>query len=809
MRARPQWRKGALGLFLVLHDMEREAIMIRTSIHTALFVGAALAPLAAASAQDAAPVAQGQVAAPAASDGLGEIVVTAQRRSENVMKVPLSVSVVTAETLVKRGVNDLSAVTKLAPSLQVAQDNTYSIRGVGTATFATTVESSVSQMVDDVVLGNGEFAANAFYDLERVEVLNGPQGLLFGKNASAGLINITTAKPKIGKLEGNADLELVSRDRPVKNGHGIQGRATLNLPVSENSALRLNAIYSGQDSVTWPEVNPKVRNDMGLRSLGLRAKYLWEPDTALSVYILGDYNRQRGVTGRYDITYRELGAGSAYTGLGLPSGTTNRIFQADAPNFRDTETGGAQANISYTFDSGVQLINIAAWKHMTTGFSFDSDETQYNFFNTNSAHQNYNQFSEELRLALPSGNRLTGQAGLYYFHSQLNQQNLLGGNNGLPSFLLPTFPFCVGATQLGAPPAACPVSNTSFLGQDSRFTLKQNSFAGYGQVSYGLTDTLKATAGGRVTYDKASIDLLENTGQYFVTLGIPNNHSVQSTDATNFSYKVGLDWQATPTTLVYGFYGRGYKGPGFSNTAPAPGANLAVRPEISKGGEIGIKTRLFDNHLTLSLSGFYTRYTDLQVQSWITVLRTFVLANAAIATTKGVDASFTARVAPGLTLSGSATYADAKYNDFPGAQCYPTQTTGGCSATQSSFNAAGYQIPLSAKFSTSLGADYQHALTNTLDGLVSLSYYHRSSLSAGFGPAFQIPSWDTLDASLGLKAANWTLSVFCKNCTNAIRPISIGSDGGDASLSPAVLTLNQRFSFNSVRTIGVRAGINF
>jgi len=780
--------------------------MIRTSIQAALLVGAALTPLAVASAQEAAPAAP---TSSAQADGVGEIVVTAQRRSENVMKVPLSVSVVTADTLVKRGVNDLSAVTRLTPSLQVAQDNTFSIRGVGTATFATTVESSVSQMVDDVVLGNGEFATNAFYDLERVEVLNGPQGLLFGKNASAGLINITTAKPKLGKLEGVADLELVTRDRDVKNGHGIQARATLNLPVSENSALRLNAIYSGQDSVTWPDVNSAVRNDMGVRNLGLRAKYLWQPDNALSVYVLGDYSRQRGISGRYDITYRQFGTGSAYIGRGVPAGTNNLTFQADAPNFRDTETGGAQANVSYTFDSGVQLINIAAWKHLANNFSFDSDETKFNFFNTNASHQTYNQFSEELRLALPSGGRVTGQAGLYFFHSQLDQQNLRGGNNGLPSFLLPTFPFCVGATQLGTPPAACAVSNTSFLGQDSRFTLKQDSFAAFGQLGYGLTDTLKVTAGGRVTYDKASIDLLENTGQYFVTLGVKNNRSDQSTDATNFSYKVGLDWQATPATLVYAFYGRGYKGPGFSNTAPAPGADIAVRPEISKGGEVGIKTRLFDNHLTLSLSGFYTRYTDLQVQSWITALRTFVLANAATATTKGVDASFTARVAPGLTLNGSATYADAKYTDFPGAQCYPSQTTGGCSATQTSFNAGGYQIPLSAKFSTTIGADYQHALTDSLDGLISLSYYHRSSLAAGFGPAFQIPSWDTLDASLGIKAANFNLALFCKNCTNAIRPLSIGSDGGDASLSPAVLTLNQRFGYNSVRTIGVRAGINF
>jgi hypothetical protein len=203
------------------------------------------------------------------------------------------------------------------------------------------------------------------------------------------------------------------------------------------------------------------------------------------------------VTGRYDITYREAWHRQCLYGLGPAVWHHQSYFPGRCPNFRDTETGGAQANISYTFDSGVQLINIAAWKHMTTGFSFDSDETQYNFFNTNSAHQNYNQFSEELRLALPRATAPAGP-GCTHFHSQLNQQNLLGGNNGLPSFLLPTFPFCVGATSLARRRRA--VSNTSFLGQDSRFTLKQNSFAGYGQVSYGLTDARRPpVAASRMT----------------------------------------------------------------------------------------------------------------------------------------------------------------------------------------------------------------------------------------------------------------------------------------------------------------------
>lgn len=766
--------------------------------------------------------AHAQAAAAAEADAAdnGEIIVTAQRRSENVLKVPVSVTVVGAEELIQRGANDLTAVTKLAPSLQVAQDNTFSVRGVGTATFANTVEASVSQVVDDVVLGNREYAANAFYDIARVEVLNGPQGLLFGKNASAGLVNITTNRPKLGEMSFIADGELVQRARPGKDGTGYQIRSTANVPVGENAALRLNFIYSDQDPITVSNVNPAVRNDLGLENLGVRAKFLFEPSDALSVYVIGDYNRQRGITGRYDITFRQFGTGSQYPARGLVAGTENFNFAAEAPNYRDSNTGGVQANIGLKFDNGMELTSISAWKQAKTNFQFDSDQTPFNFFSYNGANQKYDQYSQELRLALPTGNALSGQFGAYYYRSVGTNQGFRGGNNGVPSFVAIGFPFCIGATVTAGPPPACSVSNSSFLGQDFQYRLTNDSYAGFGQLAYQLTDTLKFSAGARLTYEKAQINLRENFGQYFVTLGVKQNVSNQETDATDLSYKLGIDWQATPDLMVYGFYGEGFKGPGFSNTSPAPGANLAVRPEISRGGEIGIKGKALDGALTFSVSAFYTKFYDLQVQAFVQSLRTFVLGNAATATTKGIDMSFQLRPVEGLTLSGSASYADATFDDYPGAQCFPTQTTNGCKADINSslpgfvgtFNAKGYQLPLSSKFTATLGAEYAVPVTDSMEAQIGIGYYHRSPQSAGIGSAFTIPTWDTIDLRVGLKAENWSLNLFCKNCTNQVRPISIGSDGGDANpvgTAPPVLTLNQRFSFESVRTIGVRAGINF
>lgn len=754
-------------------------------------------------------------AAAATSD---DIVVTAQRRSENVLKVPLSVSVVSGQTLTQQGVNNLNAMTRVAPSLQVAQDNTFSVRGIGTATFATTVESSVSQVVDDVVLGNNEFASNSFYDIARVEVLNGPQGLLFGKNASAGLVNITTIRPKLGSLSFDGDVELVNRDRPISDGQGVQVRGTLNAPVTANSAIRLNAVYSYQDSITYPQVNSAVRNDMNPHNVGVRLKYLWEPTDALSIYIIGDYNRLRGISGRFDVTFRQFGAGSVYPGLGLKASPDNLIYSSEAPNYRDAENGGVQANIAYRLSSGVQITNIAAWKQSTVANQFDSDNTPVNFFSFNQAHSRFNQYSDELRVALPDGERFSGQAGLYFYHSDNATEGFRGGNNGVPAVVASGFPFCIGATVLGAPPLACPVSNRSFLGQDYRFSLKQDSYAAFGQIGYKITDTIRLTAGGRVTRDTGVINLLENTGKYFVVLGVPNNLSNQSVSNTNFSFKVGADWQATPNLMLYGFYGQGYKGPGFSNTSPAPGADLRVRPEISRGGEIGIKGRAFDRRVTFSLSAFDTKFSDLQVQSFVQALRTFVLSNAATATTKGVDFSVQARATKDLTFIASGVYSDAKFNNYPGAQCYPTQTTNGCRADLNSsnpnfvgvFNAAGYQVPLSSKFTSTIGVEYEPRLTGTLTGQFGASYYHRSRQATGIGNPFFIPEWNTLDLHLGVRTARWNVSLFCVNCTNSVRPTAIGADGGDANpiSGPPVLTLAERWGYNSVRTAGLRLGVS-
>jgi iron complex outermembrane receptor protein len=739
----------------------------------------------------------------------GDIIVTAQRRSESVLRVPVSVTVVGADALRSNGINELSSLTKLAPSLQTGNDDSFSVRGIGTNTFAPTVESTVSQVLDEVVLGSPTFAANAFYDVERIEVLNGPQGLLFGKNASAGLVNITTTRPRLGEYHESFDLEATSRSRPGEDGQGIRVRSTLNIPVSDTVAVRASGTYSTQDSITRNRGTPIGRNDPNVNQYGGRLKILAEPSSALSIYLIGDYFKSSGISGFNDSTYRSLGSNSQYSTIlpaaGVIAGPRNLDIATDGPAFRDVEMGGAQANLSYRFDNGIELSSITAWKAFKQTFQFDADQTPVDYFNSNLNETKYDQFSQELRLALPSENPFTGQFGLYYFKSSTTNDVLRGGLNGLPGFVAAGFPFCVNAKVTAGPPPACNVSNSFFLGQDAHLDNHVESYAGFGQVSYAVTDRLKLTAGGRLTHDEASIDLVENVGHYFVTLGVPNNHSTDKVSNTNFSWKLGVDYQMTPNTLLYGFYGQGYKGPGFSNASPGPGANLAVEPEISKGGELGIKSAMLDGRLRLSAAAFYTRFSNLQVQAFDVILQTVVLGNAATATTKGIDFSLQLRPVRGLTLSASASLIDAKFNSYPGAKCYTTQP--GC-AVGGVFDAAGERVPLSAKFTSTLSADYQVPLSDRVDAVTNLTYYHRSNLNSGFAPTMTIPTWDRIDASLGLRMNSVSVALFCKNCTNQIRPFSIGEEPGD-SVNRNTLTLLQRFNYDSVRTIGLRLGFNF
>ena len=753
----------------------------------------------------------------------GAIIVTAQRRAENLQDVPVSLTAVTGDMLKSRQINDLTGVAVAAPSLQVGADNNFAVRGVGTLAFSNTIDTSVALALDDVNLGRPDLGAPLLYDVARVEVLNGPQGLLFGKNASAGLLNIVTARPEIGQFYGSTEFELANRDTPGADraAPAIIAKQILNIPVSENSALRLNALYAYQESPvtqvaaleggTIPFVNVERKNYDADRNIQLKAKYLYESDSGFSLYVIGDYNNLEAGLNRFNSQAREFGDGSPREQLVLDAGVTpgpeNFLNAADGGYFQDSEVGGAQATVAYEFNSGLELSNTFAWRFFDNQANLDVDSVPVPEVNTNYTDTSYDQFSNELRLSLPSDQPLTGQVGLYFFKSTLDTSNALFGNSGFPSFLLPTFPFCVGAEVAAGGPPNCSVSNDFFLARSFQATQDTTSYAGFGQLTYQLADGLEVFAGARVTRDEVELEVEQGQLKGFINLGVLPGTFSDETSNTNFSWKVGGQYEPTPDIMLYGFYGRGYKGPGY-NTSAITGADgvpalRQIDPETSNAIEVGVKTTLLDGAMTFNVSAFHTKFDDFQVQSFDQALLTFVVQNAAEVTTQGIEVTLGLRPFDGLSINGSATMLDAKFDSFPGAQCYLGQPDASC-AIDNTFDAAGNSLPLSPDFTSTVQAIYEFDVSDKVSPFIQGSWYHRSSVNYQISgaPGAAVGAVDTFGLSAGVNIDDRIrASIFCNNCTNKIVPVNISTDSGENN--DGVLTYNQRFGLNSVRTVGL------
>lgn len=780
-----------------------------------LSTAAAITTLSAAPALSQASTTAAAQEAPAANEtsAVADIVVTAQRRSERLQDVPVSVQAVSANDLRAAGVNDQRQLSIIAPSLQVQQDNNYAIRGIGTQTFANTIESSVATAIDEVTLGSIVLNGNPFLDVAQVEVLNGPQGLLFGKNASAGLVNITTTRPELRHYGVAFDMEAVTRDRPGSNGNGVLSRTTLNIPIGENSALRVSGIYRYDDALVQNiRQNAYGRFEPNYQQYGGRAKYLYEPSDALSIYLIGEYFEQHGIGTIFDTTYRSAAAGGVDAGPLAAAGVTpsaeNLVVATDAPAWRDLTTGGAQANVSYQFNNGWTLSDVFAWKTYSLNQQIDADELQFDGANINAQRAKYNQYSNELRLALPAGNRLTGQVGLYYFRSTLDQHSQVAGNNLVPSFVLPSFPFCVGATVSQPSPPGCSVSNSNFLGNDKDYRLNNESYAGFGQFTWEVVDRLKLIAGARVTRDRVSINLAQNRGAYFVVLGVPNATFNQSYAATTVSFRGGAQYSFNRDVMVYATYGRGWKGPGMNDTGASADATLRVLPERADTIEVGIKSTFFNRLLTLNASVFHTTFKNLQAQTLDTNLRAFVIGNAGQATSQGVEVNAILRPMRHFSINANLAFVDAKYDSFVGAQCYTGQTTPSC-AIDGRFDASGNRLTFAPKFTSTVGASYEVPLSDKASLVLDGSYYHRSRVESlvNAAPGSAIDAIDIFNASVGLKIGQVSAAVFCKNCTNKVYALTTGIESGDSNAG--YLSYTQRIGLDSVRSAGVRFGFSF
>jgi iron complex outermembrane recepter protein len=724
-------------------------------------------------------------AAPATSssdDTLAEIIVTAQRRSEDLQSVPVAVTPISAQDLATRKLEDLTQLTLAAPSLQITTDNAFTLRGVGSQIFTEQIDSSVGVSVDDVSLGVPLFMSNGiFNDVAQIAVLDGPQGLLFGRNASAGLLQIVTNKPVLNQLSGDAGLEYDDRDTSPGGHFGMVARGTLNLPVSANSALRINVLGSDQDPVVKQVVDTSPNAQLNQSRVGLKAKYLWLPTDDTTVYVIGDYSRERGIGGIWDRSWRVADpAGLDYPAIvkdGITAGPDNLRSGVSGPDYRSVDTGGVSINISQRLNSALTLSNIFAWRQYALSLNLDTDYTSAPLVDTNFNASTYKQFSDELRLAVDLP-KLDGQVGFYTFASFTHANSLLL------------------AELLGPPPA--PV----LLGGDYVAANFERSVAAFGQFNYHVSSDLRLLAGARVTHDLVGVNTTEDEGTYIIPLEGPTGYFTFSHGNTNFSFKVGAEYDLAPGSMLYLTYGTGYKGPSYPANLSFPGQDPYVKPETVRDVEGGIKTMMLNDKLRLNISGFYEKFKDFQAPTFTPENELGYTGNAGGARSAGVEVNATARPTRDLTINLGFIFSDSYFTDNI-TGCFPGQSLTSC-PNGTSFQGAGLAMPAAAKVTSTLEGAYDfHIGSNTLTA--EANWYHRTGINfdANGDPLTRVGPIDILGASLTYRLQQMEFAAFCKNCSNVIFPTFLGREPGDTG------SVVQSFSYNSVRTIGVSANYKF
>jgi iron complex outermembrane receptor protein len=749
-------------------------------------------------AQQSAANSRGQSAQPEAPRPTGtveEVIVTAQRREESLQKVPIAMTALSGDFIKQRNLYDSSQLQYVVPSLQLEGINDqvgaidFFIRGVGSALGTPAGESSVATVLDGVVMGRPEMGVVQFFDVQRVEVLRGPQGFLFGKNASAGLINIVTTLPQLGRYETEAHFEYGGRTA-APSGNELVSQVAVNIPLGSSQALRLD-VFANHDDPLFKDILPGNKAHLGQTEGGARLKYLWRPTERLEIYAIADYAREAGA-GTEQYSSRFDAPGGFFQTLdqaaGIHPSPTNVYIAANAPIDNHFAVGGGQLQLTYHLDGGFDLTNLIAGRAFIQTELSDGDNTPASVLDRNTRGLDERQFSDELRLTSPSQGAFTYQLGLYYFDARYTQNNDQSGRlEGL------------------VPP---PPPGTGFVGILYNETILSKSYAAFGQGVYHFTDRLRLIAGGRVTHDVLSGTSVANLGDNLFPL-FDRTPIDQQVTVTNFSGRVGGEFDIAPDNMAYFTYSRGYKGPAIND---ATDATTPLRPEIPTDFELGLKSTLFDHRLVLNVALFDEDYKNYQAQGFDPGKQIFVLLNAGELASRGVEIDFTARPAPGLTISGGASYDDAHYVSFKGQTCYPLEPLGtgrNQCAPNGTSDASGNRLENAPRWTVSATATYEHPLTQALDGFVEGDYYYRSSVFyiATNDPRELGPAYGIIGGSVGVSSHNgtWRLSAFVRNLLDKrfstyILENPLSSAVGDDALGGVYLNF---FGINSFRTIGV------
>lgn len=740
--------------------------MSRTAIHRTALLSVAFSWPGALMAQTAAPVPsdpQAQAAAPVQANGdtgIADIVVTAQKRASTTQNTPLAITAVGGADIAARQITDIQ---NLAPSLPNVNFGTnvgfarIAIRGLGLDATTAGQEGRVAYHTDGVYISRPTAQMATFFDINRVEVVRGPQGTLYGRNATAGAINVITNDPtdtEQGYFKitgGNYGL--------IRTEGAISGAASDTL--SARFAFQTNDRGGyGENATTGQHIDNN-------HSFGVRAKMKYEPNNKFRLLLSVDYSYERD----HNNVYHYIGEGKpGVTPFGPALGGSvakdpRNTYGNVPPDNQDRFAGfGATANYEFGFAT---LTSITGYRDSSTFLQADSDGTQIPL-GTLHISEKAHQVSEELRLSGAVSN-LKWIVGGYFFNEHID-----------------------GTTNIS--PIRSPITTKQVQGVDYTGKFSTSAYAAFAQLDYQIISGLTVSAGARYSYEKRGINLVG-----VVDLFTPYNHSVpydysafqdESTTFTATTPRASIEYKPSTNILMYATYAKGFKSGGFNLGAVAP----PVRPEKLTDYEGGIKTKWFDDHLQLNLAGFYYDYKDLQVQT-ITNANA-VLTNAASAHVKGVEVEVVARLVRGLEISANGSWLDARFTNFLTPD--PARLELGV------LNLAGNRLPQAPKYTANIAAQY---MLPTSVGKVTLrgeaSYTDRVYFSFFNRPEVSQDAYVKGNVILSLSTPKGiTASLFVRNIADK-RTIST------AQVSTGIFGFPIMGAYDPPRTFGGSIGINF
>jgi iron complex outermembrane recepter protein len=682
---------------------------------------------------------------------LEEIVVTAQKRAENVQDVPLAIAVVTGDELQRANVREFADMSKVSPSLQIRSADqpvnaSVALRGIGTFAFSIGVEPSVAVQVDDVPVA---FQARAFTDLtdvERVEVLRGPQSTLYGKSASAGLINITTKAP--------TDEFTSSLNLSATSDHEYRGAASLSGPLGQKLHYRLTGSHSDFKGNIDNLATGKTVN--GRDDTTLRGKLVWDPIEALTVTLGANYSggESTAVSAFSAIAPTALLRGTPGVTPdvvlpGLDIGPESLQIEHNRSPFAKYRGLGESLKIEYDLPADFTLTSITANDRFRLNDQLDVDRTAYapldNFqFGTFRADVK----SQELRLLSPASEAVEYTLGLFYGDNDLTRRFQRG-----PLFSLANWDATSGS----------------------------KSKAIFGQADWKFLPATTATVGARFQDEDIEYSFQDIQNNAFFS-------GSSSDEAT--TYRLGLRHELTDDLMVFTSFATGHKGQTYDLTTGFNAARAAagpVRPETSKAIELGLKSQFFARRLTLNANVFNVKYDDFQQQGIETIggVQNFRLTNVGTVKTKGVELEGDYRASRGLRLNAAMAYTDAVIDSFPFANCYPGQTAAqGCTGTPARQDLGGKRLPSAPKWKLNAGWDYSHSLGSLpFEGLFAGSYLWQSeqNFSLNQDPQTIQGSYGLLNLAAGARQLDqgYEVTLFVNNVLDKGYAVSGGNQFGN------------------------------